>query len=344
MSPPSDERDISVGVIGCGHWGPNHVRVFSSLPGSTVTAVADPDVRRLESLRQSHPAMRRLTDYRDLLNEKSLDAVIVATPTRTHYEIAGQALEAKKHVLVEKPLCMTTVEGEALVRLARRNGVVLMVGQVFLFHNGIAKLKEFLDGGEAGKLYYIGSTRTNLGPIRQDVNAVYDLASHDVSIFNWLLGSRPLMVSAVGEAFLQDGIEDIAFISLRYPNDVLARIHASWLDPKKVREITIVGATKMITWDDLSPLGAVQVFDKGVVRDTYYADYGHFQLLAREGDITIPRIPLEEPLKKQGRYFLSAIRNGRAELSDGESGVEVVRTLEAIQESLKARGAPVAVQ
>ncbi len=328
---PSGERELSVGVIGCGHWGPNHVRVFSSLPGSSVVAVADPDVRRLDSMRQSYPALRRFTDYRELLNQASLDAVVVATPTRTHYEIAREALHAGKHVLVEKPLCLTAVEGDDLVRLAREAGVVLMVGQVFLFHNGIVKLKEFLDAGEAGKLYYIGSTRTNLGPIRQDVNAVYDLASHDVSIFNWLLGSRPLVVSAVGQAFLQDGIEDIAFISLRYPNDVLARIHASWLDPKKVREITIVGASKMITWDDLSPLGTVQVFDKSVFREPYYADYGQFQLLAREGDITIPRIQLEEPLKRQARHFLSAIEKGRAELSDGESGVDVVRTIEAIQ-------------
>lgn len=340
---PTGERVISVGVIGCGHWGPNHVRVFSSLPGSTVTAVADPDVKRLECVRQSHPDARRFTDYRELLDQAT-DAIVVAAPTRFHYEIARDALDAGRHVLVEKPLCLTALEGEELVRLARQRGVVLMVGQVFLFHNGIAKLKEFLESGEVGTLYYIGSTRTNLGPIRQDVNAVYDLASHDVSIFNWLLGSRPLTVSAVGQAFLQEGIEDIAFISLRYPNDVLARIHASWLDPRKVREITIVGAKKMITWDDLAPLGTVQVFDKGVSREPYYADYGHFQLLAREGDITIPRIHLEEPLKKQARSFLSAIGNGRAELSDGESGVEVVRTIEAIQQSLQARGAPVAVR
>ena len=211
---------------------------------------------------------------------------------------------------------------------------------MFLFHNGILKLKEFWNW-EKRASFITSVTRTNLGPY--NVN-MCDLASHDVSIFNWLLGSRPLMVSAVGEAFLQEGIEDIAFISMRYPNDVLARIHASWLDPKKVREITIVGARKMITWDDLAPLGTVQVFDKSVVRDTYYNDYGHFQLLTREGDITIPRIQLEEPLRKQARYFLSAVRKGRADVSDGESGVEVVRTLEAIQQSLKARGAPVEVR
>jgi len=272
---PADE-DILVGVIGCGHWGPNHIRVFSSVSGCKVISIADTDTKRLDSVGHLYPHVRRLNDYQELLKQDSLDVIVVATPTRTHYKIAKEALEAGKHVLVEKPLCLTAAEGEQLVRLARQKGLVLMVGQVFLFHNGILKLKEFMELGEAGKVYYIGSTRTNLGPIRQDVNAVYDLASHDISIFNFLLGSGPLAVSAVGEAFLQEGIEDIAFISLRYPNDILARIHASWLDPRKVREITIVGDKKMITWDDLATLGTVQVFDKGVIRDSYYDDYGHF--------------------------------------------------------------------
>lgn len=337
-------QDVHVGVIGCGHWGPNHIRVFSTLSGSRVVAVADHDANRLGSVGQLYPQVRLVNDYHELLEHVPLDAVVVATPTRTHYKIAKEALEHGKHVLVEKPLCLTVIEGEELVKLARQYGGVLMVGQVFLFHNGILKLKEFLEFGDLGKIYYIGSTRTNLGPIRQDVNAVYDLASHDISILNFLLGSCPYEVSAVGEAFLQNGVEDIAFISLRYPNDVLARIHASWLDPRKVREITIVGDKKMVTWDDLATLGTVQVYDKGVVREAYYEDYGHFQLLAREGDIMIPRIKFEEPLKNQARYFLGAIRKGKADVSDGESGLNVIRTIEAIQQSLKGRGVPVKVQ
>lgn len=344
MTTLPKSQNVQIGVIGCGHWGPNHIRVFSSLPGSTVAVVADPDANRLESVGQLYPQVRLLNDYHELLERDPSDVIVVATPTRTHYKIAKEALQRGKHVLVEKPLCQTVAEGEELVRLARERGVVLMVGQVFLFHNGILKLKEFLEFGDLGKIYYIGSTRTNLGPIRQDVNAVYDLASHDIAIFNFLLGSRPHEVSAVGEAFLQKGIEDIAFISLRYPNDVLARVHASWLDPRKVREITLVGDKKMVIWDDLATLGTVQVYDKGVIREAYYEDYGHFQLLAREGDITIPRIKFEEPLKNQARYFLSAIQKGKADVSDGLSGLDVVRTLEAIQQSLKERGAPVKVQ
>jgi predicted dehydrogenase len=340
----SKDQDGHIGVIGCGHWGPNHIRVFSSLSGSRVVAVADHDSNRLNSMAVVYPQIRLMNDYQELLKQDPLDAVVVATPTRTHYKIAREAIECGKHVLVEKPLCQTVAEGEQLVRLASQRGVVLMVGQVFLFHNGILKLKELLEFGDLGKIYYIGAIRTNLGPIRQDVNAVYDLASHDLSIFNFLLGSGPHEVSAVGEAFLQTGIEDIAFISLSYPNNVLARIHASWLDPRKVREITIVGDKKMVTWDDLATLGTVQIYDKGVVREAYYEDYGHFQLLAREGDIMIPRIKLEEPMKNQARYFLSAIRKGTADVSDGKSGLEVVRAIEAIQQSLKGRGAPVKVQ
>lgn len=343
MKPAKDQR-LNIGVIGCGHWGPNHIRIFSSLAGSKVVAVADLDPTRLESIGQLYPDIQLIKDYRELLEHSPLDAVVVATPTRTHHKIAKEAIEAGKHVLVEKPLCQTTTEGQELIHLAKEVGVVMMVGQVFLFHNGILKLKEFLEFGDLGKVYYIGSTRTNLGPIRQDVNAVYDLASHDIAIFNFLLGSGPREVSAVGEAFLQKGVEDIAFISLRYPNDVLARIHASWLDPRKVREITIVGDKKMVTWDDLATLGTVQVFDKGVVREAYYEDYGHFHLLAREGDITIPRIKLEEPLKNQARYFLNAVKKGKADVSDGGSGLVVVRVIEAIQKSLNERGAPVEVR
>ncbi|KAF0243698.1 MAG: putative dehydrogenase-like protein, partial [bacterium] len=197
--------------------------------------------------------------------------------------------------------------------------------------------------GDLGKVYCIGSTRTNLGPIRQDVNAVYDLASHDIAIFNFLLGSKPYEVSAVGECFLQKDIEDLAFISMRYPNNVLARIHVSWLDPRKVREITLVGDKKMITWDDLATVGPIQVFDKGVVREPYYDDYGHFHLLAREGDITIPKVRLEEPLKNQARYFLNAIKKGKVEVSDGNSGLDVVKVIAAIQQSLKAHGKPIEV-
>jgi predicted dehydrogenase len=337
-------KQITIGVIGCGHWGPNHIRSFSSIPQSRVVAAADPDKRRLQELKKTYPTVHFSEDYRDVVRNKSIDAIVIATPTSLHTKIARAALEAGKHVLVEKPLCTSASEGDSLVRLARKNRRVLMVGQVFLFNNGILKLKELLDFGDLGKIYYIGSTRTNLGPIRQDVNAVFDLASHDISIFNFLLGSRPSEVSAVGQAFLQEGVEDLAFISMRYPNKVIGRIHVSWLDPRKVREITIVGDRKMVTWDDLAIVGPVQIYDKGVIREPYYEDYGHFHLLAREGDVVIPRVKQEEPLKNQSRHFLAAIERGKIEISNGEDGLNVVRVLEAVQESLAKGGAPVKVR
>lgn len=340
--PGSD--DLTIGVIGCGHWGPNHIRTFSSIPGAKVSSAADPDPARLKELRKFHPLVRFSQDYREMLADSSTHAVVVATPTSTHAKIAGEALQAGKHVLVEKPLCISVKEGKKLVALAAKRNLILMVGQVFLFNNGILKLKELLDFGDLGDIYYIGSSRTNLGPIRQDVNVVYDLASHDISIFNFLMGSRPHEVSAVGEAFLQDGVEDLAFISMRYPNKVLSRIHVSWLDPRKVREITIVGDKKMVTWDDLAVQGPVHIYDKRVIREPYYEDYGQFHLLVREGDIMIPRVKLEEPLKNQARYFLNAIQRGKLEVSNGEDGLNVVRALEAIQKSLRQRGRAVPIE
>jgi predicted dehydrogenase len=335
---------VTFGVIGCGQWGPNYIRNFSSLPGTTVIAAADTSQARLNTLKVQHPTVHFTQQANEILHDESIDAVVISTPTQTHATLTKDALESGKHVLVEKPMCAHAPDGEELIRLARRKHKILMVGHTFLFNNGILKLKELLKYGDLGKIYYVNSTRTNLGPIRADVNAVYDLASHDVSIMNFLFDGLPTEVSAVGQDFLQKGIEDLAFISLRYPDDVLGRIHVSWLDPRKVREITIVGDKKMVTFDDLAIQGPVQIYDKRVVREPFYEDYGHFQLLAREGDITIPRVALEEPLKNQARYFLSCILKGTIEVSDGRQGVQVVRVLEAIQKSLRAGGAAVRIE
>jgi predicted dehydrogenase len=336
-------KAISIGVIGCGHWGPNHIRTFSNLPGAVVLMAADLSQSRLNQIGQLYNNIILVQDYNQILTDPSIDAVVVATPTKSHYAIVKDALLAKKHVLVEKPLCLRADEGQELLQLAASQQVILMVGQIFLFNNGILKLKEYLNNEEVGQIYYIGAARTNLGPIRQDVNAVYDLASHDIAIFNFLLDAVPLEASAVGQAILQPGIEDLAFISLRYPQQIVARIHVSWLDPRKTREITIVGDKKMLFWDELAAGGPIQIYDKGVVREPYYDDYGQFQLLTREGDITIPRVKLEEPLKNQARDFLASIAQRQVIRSDGNSGLAVVRVLEAIQASLQERGKPMAV-
>ncbi len=330
---------IQVGVIGCGHWGPNHVRVFSQLPGSRTLACADLDPRRIEAIRSLYPEVTGYADYRELLGREDIQAVVVAAPTRFHSAIVRDALNAGKHVLCEKPLCVEPADAAELTELARSRGRILMVGHVFLFNAGIVKLKELLALNAHGQLRYLRATRTNLGPIRSDVNSVYDLATHDIAIFNWLLGSTPESVSAVGGRFLQATIEDVAFVSLRYPGNILANVLVSWLDPKKVREIVVVGDRKMYVWDELAPAGPVSIYDKGVDRPQNYEDYGQFQLLTREGDLTIPKIKMEEPLKVQGRYFLQSIRSGALTMNDGEFATGVVRVLEAIRRSLLADGA-----
>jgi predicted dehydrogenase len=335
---------INIGVIGCGHWGPNHVRVFSSLRNSKVIAVADLDPQRLQYVIEQYPTLSVHADYSAILENSKIDAVVISTPTDTHYHIVKHALQAGKHVLCEKPLCRKVNEGEELVVLARERHVILMVGHVFLFNTGILKLKELLTAQALGKIFYFSATRTNLGPIRQDVNAVYDLATHDISICNFLLDYTPLEVSAVGVAFLQSGIQDVAFISLKYPSEIVANIRVSWLDPKKVRQMTIVGDKKMATWDDLAEVGPVVIYDKGVIKEPYYSNYGEFQLLAREGDVTVPKIKPQEPLGVQNSYFLSCIEQGVIRISDGQFGVDVVRILAAVNDSIASGGQPVAVR
>jgi predicted dehydrogenase len=342
MAP--ERRRWRIGVIGCGEWGPNHVRNFVALPNAEVVGVADLRDERLERIKALAPGVATFRSAADLLAAAEPDAVVVSTPTRTHYEIVKQALLAGKHVLSEKPLCLAPSEADELVRIADERGVRLMVGHVFLFNRGILKLKELIQAGELGRLFYLFSRRTNLGPIRRDVNAVLDLASHDISIYNFLLDGMPYEVSAVGKAFLQPDIQDVSVLTLQYPNDVLASIHVSWLDPKKVREMTVVGEKRMAVWDDLATLGPVMLFDTGVTRSREYADFGEFQLLAREGDVTIPRVPRDEPLRMQARAFLEALEAPERLSSGGRTGADVVRVLAAINESMARNGAPVRVE
>ena len=256
---------------------------------------------------------------------------------RTHYRLVRDALLAGKHVLCEKPLCETAKEGEELVELAAACDRILMVGHVFLFNPAIEKLKELIDSGELGILYYLSAFRTNLGPIRSDANAAYDLAAHDISIFNWLLGAEPEQVLATGASFLQPDVEDVVFISLRYPQGVLASIQASWLDPKKVRQITVVGSQRMATWDDLQLTAPIAIFDKGAVAQPESGDFGEFLRLSMwDGDIRLPKVRSDEPVKLQAMSFLDAIEHGAVSRSGGAFAVGVVRALEAIAASIKA--------
>jgi len=242
-------------------------------------------------------------------------------------------------VLCEKPLAVTSAECAELSQLAKSNGRVLMCGHVFLFNAGVRALRAYIVSGELGRIHYIHSERTNLGPIRSDVNAVYDLASHDISICSYLLAAHPLSATARGKDFIQEGIEDLAFISLSYPHDVLANIHVSWLNPRKVRQITVVGDKKMAIFNDMDPAEPIRLYDKGVIKESYYTDFAEFKMMLHDSDILIPKIKMGEPLKAQAAYFTECLKKRRIDVSDGKFSTGVVRTIEMIQTSMAANAA-----
>lgn len=332
---------LNLGLIGCGHWGPNYARLLQSLPVCRLRSCVDLNSERLQSLKNLYPELQTAQDSSALFADPELDAVIVATPASTHFALVKAALLAGKHVLCEKPLTLDPAESRELSELARKQQRVLMVGHTFLFNSGIRQLKRYLDEGLLGQLYYIHATRTNLGPIRQDVNAVADLASHDISIFNYLLQSRPERVSAQGQSWLQAGIEDLALMTLSYPERIMAHAHVSWLNPVKLRQITLVGSKKMVVWDDMNLSEPIRIYDVGVIQEPYYQDFGQFQLLPRQGDTTIPRLTLKEPLRQEVESFIAAVKGQQATESDAEFATGVVEVMAAVQDSLKLHGQPV---
>ncbi len=336
---------INIGIIGCGHWGPNHIRVFSQLSDSEALMCADLDQKRLDAIKGSFPDIQTTTNYKDILKNSQIDAVCVSSPTKTHYKIAKEALESGKHVLCEKPLTLKSQECDVLQKLAVKNKRKLMVGHVFLFNPAIQWIKEYIDSGKLGKIYYAYCTRTNLGPFRYDVNALWDLAPHDISILNYLFGSRPKGVSGRGHKCLGNTLEDLTFATLDYSKNIVANIHVSWIDPKKVRQMTIVGEKKMLVWDDMDSAGPIKLYDKHVEKSSrHYQTYGEFQLLSKEGSITIPHIKFAEPLKEQGQYFIDCIKQSKApKVTDGKKGKDVVDVLLSIQKSADRNGAYVKI-
>lgn len=329
---------LTIGVVGCGHWGPNHVRVFSELDRAEVVACADIDGKRLERISDRFPGVRTTKSYRALLRDRSVDAIVVATPTATHATIVRDALRAGKHVLVEKPLCTTSAEARELVQLEHQTGQVLMVGHVFLFNNGINRLRDTILSGELGPIYYLDAVRTNLGPVRSDVNVLYDLGTHDISIFNYLLGSVPIAVSAQGRCVWQESIEDVCFATLTYPGGTLGHIHASWMNPRKVRTLTVIGERRMAHWDDVDPTDTLRVYDKGLAEPPNYDSFGEFHCVIRNADVYLPRIDKGEPLVNQANAFVDAVLNGSAVRSDGAGAADVVSVLEAITSSMEQGG------
>ncbi|MBI4718569.1 MAG: Gfo/Idh/MocA family oxidoreductase [Planctomycetes bacterium] len=333
------EVSLSIGVIGCGHWGPNHVRVFSERERSRVVACADTNPARLARIRDRFPRVAVTTDYAEILHHPQIEAVVIATPTDTHAGIARQALEAGKHVLVEKPMCRTSDEGHDLIAAARLAHRVLMVGHVFVFNNGIRKLRDLIAGGELGGIRYLDAVRTNLGPVRGDVNALYDLGTHDITIFNYLLGSLPVEVSALGRCISQPDIEDVCFATLRYPDGTLGHIHVSWMNPRKVRTLTAIGERKMAHWDDIDPENTLRIYDKGFDEPPYYDSFGQFHYLLRNADVHLPAIRPSEPLVNQAEAFLDWVLTGKVAGPTAEDGCNVARILEAATMSMRSGGA-----
>jgi predicted dehydrogenase len=331
------QKVLKIGVIGYGYWGPKLARNFQDLPATRVTMVADLDSTRLAAAVQAAPSIAVTRDYTELL-ESDVDAVVVATPVSAHFRVAQECLRYGKHVLIEKPLARSRAEGQQLVELAAERGLVLMVGHTFEYNPAVEQLREIVASGEIGQVYYAYTSRTNLGIFQRDINVLWDLAPHDLSILLYVLGLEPVNVSACGHAYVQPGIHDVARLTVNFTNQVQAYIHVSWLDPCKVRRITIVGAKKMVVYDDVEMLEKIRVYDKGVDPPEHTDNYGEFQLSYRWGDITIPFISTQEPLKIECAHFADCIIHGRRPRSDGESGLKVVKILESADVSLANGG------
>jgi predicted dehydrogenase len=331
-----------IAVIGAGHWGPNLIRNFHDRQRSEVARVIDRDEERLAQVASRYPEIPVSPKAEDAFGDDRVDAVVIATPTVTHHSLVKRALEAGKHVLVEKPIATTGEEAEELCELADRTERVLMVGHVFLYNGAVRAVKQYLDAGELGRIYYISMVRTNLGPIRADVNAAWDLASHDISIVNYWLDSDPLTVSSVGGSWINANVEDAVFATIRYPNDVLVNLHTSWLNPRKARDITVVGERKMLTFDDIDLTEPIRIYDKYVSDEAspagFVDTFATFRASVRDGDIWIPNVALGEPLKNECDEFVDCLEHGTRPLSDGRVGARVVHALEALARSTAAAG------
>ena len=333
---------INIGVIGAGYWGPNLIRNFAELPKTNLVAVADMKTERLERINRTYPSVETVTDHRELF-KMGLDAVVIATPPATHYALASECLRQGLHVMVVKPLTLRSEDSEELVKLAEERGLTLMVGNTFEYNSAVQALKQLIDDGELGEIYYINAVRTNLGLFQPNVNAMWDLAPHDISILLYLLGKEPTSVSAQGGAAVFKHIHDVVYMHLKFGDGPLAHIHVSWLDPNKVRKITVVGSKKMAVYDDVETLEKIKIYDKGVDAPPYTNSFGEFQCSYRYGDIITPHIHFVEPLRAETEHFANSILNGTTPRSSGTVGLRIVKVLEAASQSLAEDGRSIAI-
>jgi len=334
---------IKVAVVGCGYWGPNLIRNFCSIPQCVMSMACDAKPDRLEYIQRLYPSVAVTSDFQDIINNDDIDAVAIATPVAMHFPMAQQCLQRGKHVLLEKPITASVKECQELIRLAVKHGRTLMVDHTFEYTAAVNKIKEIIQSGELGQIYYIDCVRVNLGLFQNDINVVWDLAPHDVSIVLYLLDQQPESVSGQGKAHLKSDIEDVAALALNFPDNLGVYIHSSWLHPNKIRKITIVGSKKMLVYDDVDPLEKIKIYDKGVEVPAHYETFGDFHFSYRYGDIYSPRLEETEPLKKVCQHFIECIGNGTQPRTNGTSGLRVVSVLEAANISLKNGGSPIAI-
>lgn len=327
---------IGVGVIGYGYWGPNVVRNFQSVEGSRVVAVCDNCAAALRRAKQAFPESRLTSSCEELLTSKDVDAIAVVTPVWTHYEIAKMALLEGKHVFVEKPFTSTSAEAEELIEIARQRKLTVMVDHTFLFTGAVRKIRQLIEEGMLGNLYYYDSMRVNLGLFQHDINVVWDLAPHDLSILDYLIGRQPDAVVATGESHL-NGVEDVAFITLYFPGNIIAHVNVNWLSPVKVRTTLIGGEKRMLVWNDLEVDEKIKIYDKGVMMRS---QEGVYELLVsyRSGDMWAPKVEQNEALRTEAAYFIDCISNRKTPINDGAAGLRIVRMLEAADRSLKQKG------
>ena len=334
-------KQIKVGVVGCGYWGPNLIRNFRALPDCSLKVMCDVNRDRLKHLKALYPEVEGSTDFNHMLNGAGLDAVVIATAVRYHYTMAKASLLAGKHTFIEKPMAASARECEELVEIAEKNGLVLMIGHTFLYSPAVRKIKELVEWGDLGEIRYICARRLNLGLYQKDINVAWDLAPHDISIILHIMEENPLSVNCRGSAHITPGIEDVTSMWLNFSNDRTAMIHSSWLDPRKTREMTIVGSKRMIVYDDIAAIEKIKIYDARVERPPHYDTFGDFHYSYHYGDMHVPYIKQEEPLRSECQHFLDCVKEGISPLTDGKRGLELVKILEASSQSLKQGGAPI---
>ena len=333
---------VKLGIIGVGGWGKNLLRNFQEQPEAEVVIASDLVESRLKAARNKYPDMRGTDDYGEILRDPEITAVVVATPGSTHFKIVRDCLRAGKDVFVEKPMTLTGRDSQELCDLAAEKELILMVGHLLLYHPGVIKLKAELQAGTIGDLYYLYSQRLNLGKIRRSENSLWTFAPHDISVALYLIGLEPIAVSAHGESYIQEDVADVVFATITFPGKVLAHIHVSWLDPHKVRRVTIVGSKKMMVFDDMESSEPIKIYDKGVPEAIEYDTYGEY-LHLRYGDVQIPWVKAGEPLKVETGHFIDCVKERKAPLTDGRNGLMVVKVLECAQQSLESGGVQVSL-